>query len=57
MFDEADVVAGVAAKSHASAYKPGERGWVKVKNPGYWRREAEREAMVRKHARRARPHA
>ena len=24
---------GVVAKNHASTYKPGERGWVKVKNP------------------------
>jgi len=29
-----------------------ERGWVKVKNPDYWRRDAEREAMSRKHERR-----
>jgi hypothetical protein len=28
------------------------RGWVKVKNPNYWRREGEREAMARKHERR-----
>jgi hypothetical protein len=25
----------------------GERGWVKVKNPSYWRRDAELEAMQR----------
>jgi bifunctional non-homologous end joining protein LigD len=35
---------GVVAKRHASTYKPRERGWVKVKNPSYWRRDAEREA-------------
>ena len=45
---------GVAAKSHTSLYRPNDRGWVKVKNPNYWRRDAEREAMARKHQRRAR---
>jgi ATP-dependent DNA ligase len=38
---------GVVAKKHSSLYRPGEKGWVKVKNPGYWRREAELEAVVR----------
>ncbi len=33
-------------------YRPNDRGWVKVKNPNYWRRDAGREAMSRKHARR-----
>ena len=45
---------GVVAKSHTSLYRPNDRGWVKVKNPNYWRRDAEREAMSRKHERRAR---
>jgi ATP-dependent DNA ligase len=27
---------GVVAKNHASTYRPGERGWEKVKNPDYW---------------------
>jgi bifunctional non-homologous end joining protein LigD len=45
---------GVVAKRHSGLYRPGERGWVKVKNPNYWRRDAEREAMARKHERRAR---
>jgi bifunctional non-homologous end joining protein LigD len=45
---------GVVAKNHSSLYRPGERGWVKVKNPSYWRRDAECEAMTRKHERRAR---
>ena len=31
---------------------PNDRGWVKVKNPNYWRRDAEREAMSRKRERR-----
>jgi hypothetical protein len=29
-------------------------GWVKIKNPNYWRRDAEREATVRSRERRAR---
>ncbi len=44
---------GVVAKSHSSLYRPNDRGWVKVKNPNYWRRDAEREAMTRKHEPRA----
>ena len=43
---------GVVAKNHSSLYRPGDRGWVKVKNPNYWRRDAEQEAMTRKHERR-----
>jgi len=40
---------GVVAKSHASLYRPNDRGWVKVKNPNYWgtpssRRCSERES-------------
>jgi ATP-dependent DNA ligase len=45
---------GVVAKKLTSRYRPGERGWVKVKNPNYWRRDAEREALVRSRERRAR---
>jgi len=45
---------GVVAKSHTSLYRPNDRGWVKVKNPNYWRRDAEQEAMSRKHERRVR---
>ena len=45
---------GVVAKNHSSLYRPKDRGWVKVKNPDYWRRDAEIEAMARKHERRAR---
>jgi bifunctional non-homologous end joining protein LigD len=36
---------GVVAKLNSSTYRPGERGWVKCKNPAYWRRESERESM------------
>ena len=43
---------GVVAKKLSSRYAPGERGWIKLKNPTYWRRDAERDAMVRKHERR-----
>jgi hypothetical protein len=38
----------------SSLYRPNDRGWVKVKTPTYWRRDSEREAMARKHERRAR---
>ena len=41
---------GVIAKSHSSLYRPNDRGWMKVKNPWYWRRDAERDAMTRKRA-------
>jgi ATP-dependent DNA ligase len=30
---------GVVAKRSAGTYLPGQRGWIKVKNLGYWRRE------------------
>jgi ATP-dependent DNA ligase len=38
---------GVVAKQVTSLYGATKRGWVKVKNPNYWRRDAEREAMRR----------
>jgi bifunctional non-homologous end joining protein LigD len=34
---------GVVAKKRTGRYLPGERGWVKTKNRGYWRWELERE--------------
>jgi ATP-dependent DNA ligase len=37
----------VVAKKLASRYRPGERGWIKTKNPNFWRRDSEREAMRR----------
>ena len=40
---------GCRAKDHSSLYRPNDHGWVKVKKPNYWRRDAEREAMSRKH--------
>jgi bifunctional non-homologous end joining protein LigD len=38
---------GVVAKKLTSRYLRGQRGWVKVENPRYWRRDAEREAVAR----------
>jgi hypothetical protein len=45
---------GVVAKNHSSLYGPNDRGWVKVKNPNYWRRDAELEAMRHSAERRSR---
>jgi ATP-dependent DNA ligase len=39
---------GVVAKPLQSRYRPGERGWIKVKNKEYWRYELEREAAGRR---------
>jgi hypothetical protein len=38
---------GVVAKWRRASYRPGLRGWIKVKNPGYWRRPSELAAMSR----------
>ena len=38
---------GVVAKWRRASYRPGVRGWVKVKNPDYWRRDEERESIAR----------
>jgi hypothetical protein len=35
----------LCAKWQKAPYWQGERGWVKIKNPAYWRRDFEREAM------------
>ena len=43
---------GVVAKKQADRYRPGERGWVKIKNPTYCRRDSEIEAMQRSRDRR-----
>jgi len=45
---------GIVSKRLSSRYRSGERGWVKVKNPNYWRRDAEREAMQRARKRKQR---
>ena len=39
---------GVAAKRRTSPYRPGERGWVKIKNREYWRYGLERECALNK---------
>jgi bifunctional non-homologous end joining protein LigD len=44
---------GIVAKRSASTYRPGQRGWVKVKNPAYWRRDQEIESLRRSLERRA----
>jgi bifunctional non-homologous end joining protein LigD len=47
---------GVVAKRRSSRYRRGERGWIKTKNPSYWRRDSEREAIQRSRERRQRTH-
>jgi bifunctional non-homologous end joining protein LigD len=44
---------GIVAKRLLGPYRPGYRGWVKVKNPSYWRRQSEIEMMQRSRERRA----
>jgi ATP-dependent DNA ligase len=34
------------AKRVDSAYRPGARGWIKIKNRDYWRYEIERESAI-----------
>jgi hypothetical protein len=41
------------AKRWRSCYRPGERGWVKVKNRSYWRYELERGAAIKRKRRTA----
>jgi ATP-dependent DNA ligase len=43
---------GIVAKRSTSLYRSGQRGWIKVKNPAYWRRDQEIEALRRSFARR-----
>src|SRR3954452_15764826 len=31
---------GIVAKQLGSSYRPAKRGWIKIKNPNYWRRES-----------------
>ena len=38
---------GIVAKRRNGLYRPAHRGWVKVKNPHYWRRESELAAVTR----------
>ena len=44
---------GIVAKRRNGLYRPAHRGWVKVKNPNYWRREAELASATRTLQRRA----
>jgi bifunctional non-homologous end joining protein LigD len=37
---------GVVAKRRNGCYRAGERGWVKTKNPAYWRWEMEHESAL-----------
>ena len=37
---------GIVAKRVEGRYSPGKRGWVKIKNPAYWRYEMERESAI-----------
>ena len=38
---------GVVAKRRNGIYRPGYRGWTKIKNPSYWRRTMEVELIQR----------
>lgn len=48
---------GVVAKPVRSLYRPGERGWIKVKNRAYWKYPIEVDAVRRRVAPRAAPQA
>jgi ATP-dependent DNA ligase len=37
---------GVVAKRRSNPYRPGERGWIKIKKRNYWRYELERESAI-----------
>jgi len=37
---------GIVAKRVDGRYRPGERGWTKIKNRNYWRYELERESAI-----------
>jgi hypothetical protein len=39
---------GIVAKRLDGRYRPGERGWIKIKNRDYWRYELERESAKNK---------
>jgi bifunctional non-homologous end joining protein LigD len=43
---------GIVAKRRSGIYRPGYRGWTKIKNPSYWRRESEIAHMQRSGERR-----
>jgi ATP-dependent DNA ligase len=43
----------IVAKRRDRIYRPGYRGWTKIKNPTYWRREREIAHVERSRERRA----
>ena len=43
---EAQSREGLIAKPLGGLYKPGERGWIKVKTRAYWKYDLEREAIL-----------
>jgi ATP-dependent DNA ligase len=45
---------GIVAKRDSEPYRPGERTWIKRKNPEWPRFEAERDAAIRERQRRPR---
>jgi ATP-dependent DNA ligase len=47
------LVRASVAKRRASRYRPGDRSWIKLNNPNYWRLDLEREAVTRSRERRA----
>ena len=47
-------VEGIVAKRRTGTYRPGYRGWTKIKNTSYWRRESEIAQMERRREERAR---
>jgi len=60
VFDDGDVLfdsvvshglEGIVAKRKAGIYRSGHRGWTKIKNPSYWRRESEIDLMQRQRER------
>jgi bifunctional non-homologous end joining protein LigD len=44
-------IEGIVAKRRDGIYRPGYRGWTKIKNQSYWRRESEVELMHRRRER------
>jgi bifunctional non-homologous end joining protein LigD len=46
---------GVVVKRRNGIYRPGYRGWTKVKNPSYWRRDKEIDSLRRSLERRSQP--
>jgi bifunctional non-homologous end joining protein LigD len=45
---------GIVAKRSDGLYRPGQRGWIKIKNRDYWRYEMKREGAIESRLRRPR---